>query len=259
MRPSIFCRDRVPDFVWAPQAKRIHQILRSDFENYNFSLLLRGYIPLRHPLSPQVPKFCQSLILVPPLSKNPASAPEIHCVEKSKLILPTCDSFPLITSHMCNLQPLCQHHCCPVLLSCLVFLLVSRHLFVLIYEEFVEGGHSHWKVAWVCAAFKTPFSWHSFTPETHYFKPFLQFRHLYFLKNLHSQAQFFLILAKILTQILAKICSQNPSFKSKNLFWDPTFINLGGTYLTKKKKKWEPGCWISDPGWPTLEKVRHLS
>ena len=60
----------------APHAKRMHQIVRIDFENYNFSPLLRGHIPLRHPLSPQAPKFCQSLIWVPPLLKNPGSTPE---------------------------------------------------------------------------------------------------------------------------------------------------------------------------------------
>ena len=60
----------------APHAKRMHQIVRIDFENYNFSPLLRGHIPLRHPLSPQAPKFCQSLIWAPPLLKNPGSAPE---------------------------------------------------------------------------------------------------------------------------------------------------------------------------------------
>ena len=48
--PLFFCRDRMPDFVWAPQAKRMHHIVRIDFENYNFSLLLRGHIPLRHPV-----------------------------------------------------------------------------------------------------------------------------------------------------------------------------------------------------------------
>ena len=46
--PSIFCRDKAPDFVWVPQAKRMHQIVRIDFENCNFSSLLRGHIPLRH-------------------------------------------------------------------------------------------------------------------------------------------------------------------------------------------------------------------
>ena len=60
----------------APHAKRMHQIVRTDFENYIFSPLLRGHIPLRHPLSPQAPKFCQSLIWVPPLLKNPESGPE---------------------------------------------------------------------------------------------------------------------------------------------------------------------------------------
>ena len=37
-----FCRDRAPDFVWAPQAKRMHQVVQIDFENYIFSPLLRG-------------------------------------------------------------------------------------------------------------------------------------------------------------------------------------------------------------------------
>ena len=31
--PSIFCRDRAPDFVWAPQVKRMHQIVRIDSQN----------------------------------------------------------------------------------------------------------------------------------------------------------------------------------------------------------------------------------
>ena len=60
-------RYRVPNFVWAPQAKRMHQIVQIDFENYNFSPLLRGHIPLRHPLSHRAPKFCQSLNLALPL------------------------------------------------------------------------------------------------------------------------------------------------------------------------------------------------
>ena len=58
-------------FCWRPmQAKRMHQIMPTDFENYNFSLLLLGHIPLRHPLSPQALKFCQSLIWVPPSFKK---------------------------------------------------------------------------------------------------------------------------------------------------------------------------------------------
>ena len=94
--PSIFCRDKAPDFVWvpqhrilnkylefcAPQAKRMHQIVRIDFENYNFSQLLRGYILLRHPISPQAPKFCQSLIWAPPLLKNPGSTPACSTISK---------------------------------------------------------------------------------------------------------------------------------------------------------------------------------
>ena len=74
--PSIFCRDKAPDFVWVPQAKRMHQIVGIDFENCNFSSLLRGHIPRRHLLSPQVPKFCKPLMWAPPLLKNPGSAPE---------------------------------------------------------------------------------------------------------------------------------------------------------------------------------------
>ena len=62
-------------FVWAPQTKWMHQIMQIDFENCKFSPLLRGYIPLRHPLSPQASKFCQSLTWAPPLLKNPGSAP----------------------------------------------------------------------------------------------------------------------------------------------------------------------------------------
>ena len=61
--PFIFCRDRVLDLVWVPQAKRMHQIGRIEFENYNFSLLLTGHIPLRHPLFPQAPKLYLSLTL----------------------------------------------------------------------------------------------------------------------------------------------------------------------------------------------------
>ena len=44
-----------------PRQKECTKIVQIDFENCNFSLLLRGHIPLRHPLSPQVPNFCQSL------------------------------------------------------------------------------------------------------------------------------------------------------------------------------------------------------
>ena len=75
-RAPPFCKDtcRVPDFAWAPQAKRMHHIVWIDFENYNFSSLLRGHIPLRHHLSQQALKFCQSLIWAPPLLKSPGSA-----------------------------------------------------------------------------------------------------------------------------------------------------------------------------------------
>ena len=47
---SIFCRDRGPYFVGVPQAKRMHQIVRSDFENYHLYPLLRGAHPPQIPL-----------------------------------------------------------------------------------------------------------------------------------------------------------------------------------------------------------------
>ena len=76
--PSIFFAEiGCLTFVLVPQAKSMHQIMWTDFENSNFSLILRGHIPLRHPLSPQAPKFCQSLIwdpvlkiLDPPLARE---------------------------------------------------------------------------------------------------------------------------------------------------------------------------------------------
>ena len=40
--PSIFGRDMVPDFVWAPQAKRIHQIVRIDLQFFSAS---EGNVP----------------------------------------------------------------------------------------------------------------------------------------------------------------------------------------------------------------------
>ena len=55
--PALFCKDRTPEFVWAPVAKRMHKIMRIDFENYIFATLLKGHIPLRHPLFPKVPHF----------------------------------------------------------------------------------------------------------------------------------------------------------------------------------------------------------
>ena len=61
--------------------KRMNQIMRIDFENYNFSPLLRGHIPFRHPLSPHAPKFCETLIWAPPLFKYPGSAPVLHMLQ----------------------------------------------------------------------------------------------------------------------------------------------------------------------------------
>ena len=46
LTPSMLCRDWMPDFVWVLQANRMHKIARTGFENYIFSLLLRGTSPL---------------------------------------------------------------------------------------------------------------------------------------------------------------------------------------------------------------------
>ena len=70
--PSIFCRDRVPDYVWAPQAKRMHQIVHIDFENYIFSPLLRGHTPTQTPPVPTGAKVLSEVFF-----KNPRSAPEM--------------------------------------------------------------------------------------------------------------------------------------------------------------------------------------
>ena len=86
-----FCRDRVPDFVWAPQAKRMHQIVQINLENYKFSPLLRGHIPLRHPpvltgtevlsvLNLGAPSFKKSWIR-PWLASNAVWAWRYTCVE----------------------------------------------------------------------------------------------------------------------------------------------------------------------------------
>ena len=74
--PLFFAEIRRLTLCGGPKAKRMHQIEQINFENYIFSPLLRGHIPLRHPLSPQALKFCQSLIWTPPLFKNPGSAPD---------------------------------------------------------------------------------------------------------------------------------------------------------------------------------------
>ena len=67
------CKDRMPEFVWAPQAKRMHQIVRIDLKIYIFSPLLRHPCPHR----------CRFFLLVlnlgaiPP-TNNPGSASAIQ-------------------------------------------------------------------------------------------------------------------------------------------------------------------------------------
>ena len=43
--PSILSRDRAPDFVWAPKAKRMHQIMQINFKKYIFSTFEGGTSP----------------------------------------------------------------------------------------------------------------------------------------------------------------------------------------------------------------------
>ena len=77
MPPLFFGKDRVPDFVWVPQAKGMHQIMQIDFENYNFFCFCSpSDTPCRaDSVGPQAVKFCHSLILAPHLLKNSGSAP----------------------------------------------------------------------------------------------------------------------------------------------------------------------------------------
>ena len=76
--PSIFYRNRAPDFVWVPQAKWMHQIVPIDFENYIFFSASKGQIPLRHFVSTEVPHLVLNLGN-PLFQKNPGSAPvHIH-------------------------------------------------------------------------------------------------------------------------------------------------------------------------------------
>ena len=103
-----------------------------------------------------------------------------------------------------------------------------------------QGGNSHWKVVWGCATLKTSLFRTHFCSEDGFFKqlpapetplPFLK-------KNLHFKTnfcQFWLNLWVPETQILAKFCCRDPSFKpgKKISSGDPIFENLAGTCLPK--------------------------
>ena len=79
-----------------PQAKRMHQIVQIDFENYKFSPLLRGHILLT---PPQAPKFCQSLILAPLLLKILDPPLTNHLIFQATQ---TCKSSTLLQSCSCS-------------------------------------------------------------------------------------------------------------------------------------------------------------
>ena len=68
--PLFFCRDRAPDFVWAPQAKRMHQIMQ------NWLRKLRFFSASERPL------FLK--ILDPPLilwKVNDADGMSLNCIQ----------------------------------------------------------------------------------------------------------------------------------------------------------------------------------
>ena len=88
----LFCRDRVPDFVWEPQAKRMHQIVRIDFENYFFfSASERAHPPQTQPLP------TDAEVLGALSFKNPGSAPE-----QSGQTLEFCYGPLILTIHWCQ-------------------------------------------------------------------------------------------------------------------------------------------------------------
>ena len=89
----------------------------------------------------------------------------------------------------------------------------------------------------------SPFSDRILSPETHCFKPFptpetpLGF----FEKILHFKTNFCQFLAPE-TEIFAKICSRDPSFKPKKISsGGPIFESPGGTYLPKFLTTTSPG------------------
>ena len=96
------------------------------------------------------------------------------------------------------------------------------------------GGHSHVRGIWVCAALTFPLSGSSTAPEFHLFTPssLLMPSIFCFLTNLAFLGSFLSDFGNISapnTLILAKICSQDPSFvfvlvfREKNLFCRPYF------------------------------------
>ena len=104
-------------------------------------------------------------------------------------------------------------------------------------------GHSRWKVVWVCAAIKASlFQAIFFTLETHHFTPFFSSgdpTHISFLNCFfkHFFSPIFGQISALKTLILVKICSQNFSFKPKNLFRIDTAFG--------------DDLWLATDLWPT--------
>ena len=82
-----------------------------------------------------------------------------------------------------------------------------------------RGGDSHWKVVWGRSALKTPFSHYFLALETHHFKP--------------NSCRLWLSFGSWDTNFGENLF-RRPSFKPKISSGNPTFENLGGTYLLKK-------------------------
>ena len=101
------------------------------------------------------------------------------------------------------------------------------------------GAHSHWKQVWGCVALKTLFSGHFLALKTYHFKPFSSSRDTtsVFGKkkcnfNLHFH-RFWLNFSSRDTNFSEKSFRRTQFQVKKISFGDPTFENLGGTYLPK--------------------------
>ena len=108
-------------------------------------------------------------------------------------------------------------------------------------EEHRPGGggeHSHYKVLQECATLKTPFSGQFLASETHHFKPLSSSGdpHLFFEQFcifIPDFCQFWLKFSSWDTNSGEKFVPTTPVSSQKISPGDPTFENLGGTYLLK--------------------------
>ena len=110
--------------------------------------------------------------------------------------------------------------------------------------------HSHWNVVWGCATLKTPLFRPFFSSGDSLFQAFFQLQrpHFYFSKKiLHFQDQFLPILVKfqlLRHKFYQKFVPETRVSCQKISSGDPTFENLGGTYLPKFLSTTSPGVLI---------------